>query len=82
MENQLDEWLLPYGEKIRLLFPETWTHQSNLNVVQLMFQFKLIGIDWRTQEQLAIILAASERLGFILRNPENKFQIKRGAPRS
>lgn len=61
------EWLKANEDKVKALFPEVWTHQSNLNLLQLGFQMKLLGIDWRSQSDLAGCMAFFERTGFLLR---------------
>lgn len=62
------DWLMYNWDKLRKLMPETWTHIANLNMVQIGFHLKLLGLDWRSQEELASCMAFFERCGLILRD--------------
>jgi hypothetical protein len=65
---------------VKALLPETWTHISNLNGLQIAFGLKLLGIDWRSEDQLARVLLFLEKARFMLRegmivkrNPQSVF---------
>lgn len=40
----------------------------NLNGLQLGYQFKLLGIDWRSQEEFGKIMVYLEKIKIILRD--------------
>lgn len=61
-------WVRENHEKLRAAFPETWTHASNLNLLKLGYQFKLLNLDWRSEEQLSQIFAACEKMTLIQRD--------------
>lgn len=62
-----DKWLAENGEAVKNLFPELWTHIGNINVLGLMFQFKILGVDWRSEEEFAFALAVCERRKLVRR---------------
>lgn len=61
-------WLNEHAPALRRMLPETWTHIQNINIVALGYQLKLIGIDWRSQQDLAGCLAVLEKAGLLLRD--------------
>jgi hypothetical protein len=61
-------WVSANREKLRKLLPETWTHPANFNVVGFSFQLKLLGVDWRSEEELATVFAFLERTKILLRD--------------
>lgn len=63
-----DEWLRVNEKAIKAMLPETWTHVSNLNMLQIGYQMKLLGIDWRTEEQLAKTMAFLTKTRFLLKS--------------
>lgn len=69
------KWLSENKQRILNIFPETWTHQANINPLKILFQFKLIGIDWRSEDDAIKILVFLEKLKFIVRD---NILIKRG----
>lgn len=62
------EWVKDNLHKLRALFPETWTHVANLQVLPLMFQMKLLGIDFRSDVEFVEALIAFEALEVIHRD--------------
>jgi hypothetical protein len=62
------EWLKKNEQAIKEMFPKTWTHMNNLNGLQLGFKFKLIGIDWRSEEQFSKVMVYLEKIKIILRD--------------
>ncbi|EKD89521.1 MAG: hypothetical protein ACD_33C00046G0002 [uncultured bacterium] len=62
------EWLRENTGKIKNILPETWTHVRNLNVLQLGFNFKILGIDWRSQEEFAKVMIFLEKAKIMERN--------------
>ncbi len=62
------EWVEDHKEELKDLLPATWTHATNFNPLKFGFGLKLLGIDWRSQDELALVLAWMEKTGFLLRN--------------
>lgn len=71
------QWLAENEARIKALFPETWTHAQNLNMIAIGFHFKLLGLDWRSNEQFASLLAKLYKFGLIEHDPRNKLLIRR-----
>ncbi len=63
-----DDWLRANEDKVKALLPETWTHVANLNGLQIGFGMKLLGIDWRSQNEFGRVMVFLERAGFVLRD--------------
>lgn len=75
------EWLKRNEAAIKEILPDTWTHINNLNGLQLGFRLKLIGVDWRSNDEFGKIMVFLEKIGMILRdgmtirrNPHSIFQ--------
>jgi len=75
-----DEWLRANEEKVKALLPETWTHLGNLNGLQIGYRMKLLGIDWRSEDEFGRVMVFMERAKFMLRdgmlvkrNPQSVF---------
>lgn len=62
------EWLKKNEQAIKDIFPQTWTHMHNLNGLQLGFKFKLLGIDWRSEDDFGKIMVFLEKTKIILRD--------------
>lgn len=65
-------WMLENEEKIKAMLPTTWTHISNINRLKLGFKLKLIGVSWRTPEELANVIVYFERIGMLVRQNGNQ----------
>lgn len=61
-------WVCRNEQKIKDLLPETWTHIQNLSAMKLGFEFKVLGIDWRTDDDFAKIMIFFEKVGILLRD--------------
>jgi len=61
-------WLALNGPKLAKLLPETWTHIANLNPLQLDFNLKLLGVDWRTDQEFAETMMSLEQHTILLRS--------------
>jgi len=79
-------WLRKNEAKILEILPQTWTHIDNLDPVKLGYQFKVIGIDWRSNEELTAVLCLLEKIGITLRdgytiraNPHSVFKRSYGS---
>lgn len=62
------KWLESNREGLINLFPETWTHVANINPLKIMFNFKLLGVDWRSEEEFKVIMDYLVDIKFILRD--------------
>lgn len=62
------EWLKTNEEKIKQVFPETWTHVSNVSLLQIGFKFKTLDIDWRSEDQLAKLMVYFTKIGMLERH--------------
>ena len=76
-----DKWLRENETQVKAMFPETWTHIGNLNGLQIGFKMKLMGIDWRSEDQFAKAMVFLTKTGFLLmrdhtvkRNPHSVFK--------
>ena len=79
-----DQWLRDNEDKVKAMLPETWTHIGNLNGLQIGFRMKLLGIDWRSQDEFGRVMVFLERAKFMLRdgmlvrrNPRSVFEAYR-----
>lgn len=62
-----ERWLRENEVKIKNLFPETWTHFKNINGAKVMFQMKLLGVEFFDDETFVRIMQYLEELGIVLR---------------
>lgn len=68
------KWLVKNEAAIKDMLPKTWTHMNNLNGLQMGYKMKLIGIDWRSQDEFGQVMVYLEKIGFMLR--QNKYQVR------
>lgn len=61
-----EDWLKDNEEGIKEMLPETWTHIHNINGLQLGFRMKLLGIDWRSEDEFAKVMVFLQKTGFLL----------------
>ena len=59
------EWLKQNGERIRNLFPETFTHPANLNLLKVRFNLKLYGVDYRSEDEFIQCLVALSKTNIV-----------------
>jgi len=52
-----EAWLRANEAEIKEVLPDTWTHIANLSMIQIGFKLKLLGIDWRSEEEFGSIMA-------------------------
>ena len=57
------DWIAKHANELRGIFPLTWTHILNLNLLGIGFKFKVIGIDWRSEEEFAKTMVFLEKAG-------------------
>jgi len=62
-----EEWVKENEDKIKKVFPNTFTHMQNLNMLKIGFGLKIIGIDWRTYHELSNAMVFFEKSGLLLR---------------
>ena len=58
-------WLTGNLPKVHELFPETWTHSGNINWLGVFFKMKVIGVDFRTEDEKAKVLTFLTKVGVI-----------------
>lgn len=63
-----EAWLRSNETAIKSMLPETWTHINNLNGLKLGYQMKVLGIDWRSEEDFGKVMLFFERIHFLLRD--------------
>lgn len=76
-----EPWIREKEDAIKAILPQTWTHMNNINILQLMYQLKLIGVDWRSQDRFVDVMVFLEKIGILIRdgmavraNPHSIFQ--------
>jgi hypothetical protein len=62
-----EEWLCNNEDALKKLLPDTWTHIHNVDGLKLGFGLKLLGVDWRSENEFARILVYFERIGLLIR---------------
>lgn len=63
-----DVWMSRHSDEIKNMLPETWTHIANINGLQLGFRMKLLGIDWRSEDEFAKVMMYFEKVGLLRRD--------------
>lgn len=61
-------WLRANEKAVKNMLPETWTHVGNMNGLQIGYRMKLLGIDWRNEQEFGKCTVFLERIGFMLRD--------------
>lgn len=81
------EWLRANEDKIKDILPETWTHIHNLNGLQMGFKMKLLGIDWRSEDEFGRVMVFFQKTKLMLmdgllvkRNPHSIFEANANPP--
>ena len=69
-----ENWLRENENKLKKLLPETWTHMHNLNGLKIGFGLKLLGIDWRSEEEFGRVMVWIEKIGIMVR--QNTYQVR------
>lgn len=62
------EWLKKHENEVKELLPKTWTHIENISALKLGFKLKLLGIDWRSEDEFGKVMVFLEKIGFMLRD--------------
>lgn len=68
------EWIRQHTVQLKSMLPQLWTHMRNLNGLQLGYQMKLLGIDWRTNEEFGRVMVFFEKIGLLQR--QQMFQVR------
>lgn len=69
-EEELREAIIPNEVKLRKLFPEEFTPAKGIrNSMQIMFHFKLYGLDWRDEDDFIRICVAMHGLNILEMSP-------------
>lgn len=68
------EWWTKNTAAVKDMLPSTWTHMENVNGLQLGFKMKLLGIDWRSEQEFAKVMIFFEKVGIMER--QNMYQIR------
>ena len=70
------DWLKEHAQSVLDIFPETWTHYHNVSFVQIAFRLKLLGIDFRSDEDFRVLMDALFKVRLIALDDPNL--IRRG----
>lgn len=63
-----EEWIGDNGDEIRAVLPETWTHLRNVDIPRIGFTLKILGVDWRSDEELCACIGTFEQNGLVWRD--------------
>ncbi len=69
-----ETWMKANEDAIKDFLPETWTHMNNLQGLRIGFRLKLLGIDWRSEDDFGKIMIYLEKTKIMLRDG---FTVKR-----
>jgi hypothetical protein len=61
-------WMNLHAAEVKALLPETWTHVQNVNLLRIGFELKLLGVDWRSNDELAKCMVYFEKAGLMRRD--------------
>ena len=62
-----EQWIREHEVEIRKLLPDTWTHINNIHGLKLGFGLKLLGVDWRSDDEFGKVMVFLERIGILQR---------------
>jgi hypothetical protein len=71
------EWMRENLSKLKAIFPETWTHSENVSMLKWGYQLKVVGVDWRSEQELVNVMVYLTKVGVVQVNNE---QLIRRAP--
>ncbi len=72
------EWMEKNRNALLQLFPETWTHTANINFLAVRYSLKLLGVDFRSEEEFVYCLVKLDQAKVILR--DGATLLRRGKP--
>lgn len=58
-------WLKNHESELKSVLPDTPTHLQNFDALKFGYRLKLMGIDWRSPDDLAAILVYLTRIGIL-----------------
>lgn len=70
------EWITANTEALKKLLPAPWTHIRNMNGMQLGFQFKLLGVDWRSEAEFGRAMVFLEQIGLLERKEVYQIRLR------
>lgn len=62
------DWLRKNETALKAMLPTTWTHIQNLKGLGIGYKLKLLGVDWRSEQQFGQAMVYLERIGIMLRD--------------
>ncbi|MDH5572348.1 MAG: hypothetical protein OEY89_11320 [Gammaproteobacteria bacterium] len=62
------DWMIENESALKEMLPKTWTHVGNLNLLQIGFSLKLLGVDWRGNDDVPRIMIFLEEIGIMSRD--------------
>jgi len=62
------DWMIKNESALKEILPKTWTHMENLNLLQIGFSLKILGVDWRRKDDLPKIMVFLEEIGVMARD--------------
>lgn len=67
LQNTLgnDQWLRENESAIKKLFPAEWSHASRIDQLKLRWNLKLLGVDYRSEDEFIKILTFFAKIGFV-----------------
>lgn len=75
-----DEWWAANEDKVKAILPAKFTDLRDLKGLHLGFGLKLLGIDWRSDEEFGGVMILFEKIGVLQRlgtqvraNPDRVF---------
>lgn len=73
------DWIKENEQRLKSIFPKTWTHFDNLDVLLIELELKFIDVNFSNVQELVNILFYLEKIGILLIN--SSFNVKAN-PRS
>ena len=64
-------WMSANRDALRALFPATWTLNTNVNWLAFRFNLKLLGVDYRTEEEVGQIVVFLTKVGIVIGDGQN-----------
>ena len=63
-----EAWMRANENAVKEILPETWTHMRNLSCLQIGLNLKLLGVDWRSEDEFGRVMVFLERIGLMFRD--------------
>lgn len=58
-----EQWIKDNAIKLTQLFPAEWTAIREINGLKIGFNLKLLGIDWKTNEEFSRVMVLLDKIG-------------------